>query len=194
MEEIWKDVVGYEGLYQVSNLGRVKSLARTIISTSKWGGIWKYQTKGIILKQYKNKYWMVDLCKDGKPKHFLVHRIEYEAFYGKIPEGMQVNHIDENTFNNRLDNLNLLTPSENINWGTRNERVRIKKLGKKGKLSNKNNIPVLQHTIDGEFVKEYPSVKQAQRETGFKYIYDFTRRTDNIAYGYRWEYKEKKAS
>ena len=57
--------------------------------------------------------------------------IEYEAFNGPIPEGMQVNHIDENTLNNNLENLNLMTPSENINWGTRNERDRLKKINKK---------------------------------------------------------------
>ena len=130
MEE-WKDIVGYEGLYQVSSEGRVKSLDRTVLGKNRWGGKRLRTFKGAILKQFFNHYWIVDLCKNGVPQHHLVHRVEYEAFYGPIPEGMQVNHIDENPLNNRLENLNLLTPSQNINWGTRNERDRFKKLNKK---------------------------------------------------------------
>ncbi len=128
--EIWRDVLGYEGLYQVSNLGRVRSMDRTVIGKNRWGGIRPRTFKGTIIRQYSQRYWMVDLCKNGNKKHFLVHRIEWEAFHGPIPPGMQVNHIDENCKNNNLDNLNLMTPSENVNWGTRNERDRIHKLGK----------------------------------------------------------------
>lgn len=193
MTEIWRDIEGYEGLYQVSNLGRVRSLDRTVVGKNRWGGLRERTFKGQILKQFFTHYWMVDLCKDGNSKKYLTHRLEWTAFYGPIPEGMQINHIDENPHNNTLDNLSLATPSENVNWGTRNERDRLKKLGKKGKL-NINNQPIIQYTIDGKFIKEYPSVKQAQRETGYKYIYDFKRRPNNIVYGYRWEYKEKKAS
>lgn len=131
MEEVWKDIVGYNRLYQVSSEGRVRSLDRTVLGKNRWGGIRQRTFKGTILKQFFHHYWIVDLCKNGISRHHLVHRVEYEAFYGPIPEGMQVNHIDENPLNNRLENLNLLTPSQNINWGTRNERDRLKKLNKK---------------------------------------------------------------
>lgn len=131
MVEIWRDIPEYEGLYQVSNLGRVKSVDRTVIGKHRWGGLRERTFKGKILKQTFHFYWMVDLCKNGVKKHYLVHRIEWEAFKGTIPNDMQVNHIDENKYNNNLDNLNLMTPSENINWGTRNERDRLKKIGKK---------------------------------------------------------------
>jgi hypothetical protein len=126
--EKWRDIEGYEGLYQVSNFGRVRSLDRVVFQKNRWGQLWKVTYKGTILKQYKQPYYLeVDLCKDGVKKHHLVHRIEYEAFNGKIPEGMQVNHINEIKTDNRLENLNLMTPSENINWGTRNERDADKK-------------------------------------------------------------------
>ena len=142
--EIWKPVLDYIGLYEVSNLGRVRSL--------------KFN-KFRILKPFKTKkgYLHVDLCEDGKRKEFNIHRLVWETFNGKIPDGMQVNHIDENKLNNRLDNLNLMTPKENTNYGTRNKRASVAMTN--GKLSD----PVLQLTLDGELVREWPSMSEADR-------------------------------
>lgn len=115
MEEIWKDIEGYEGLYQVSNLGNVKSL--------------KYMRTNIphnLKKHLTPKgYYQVCLQTGSWHKYPLVHRLVYEAFVGKIPEGMQVNHINETKTDNRPENLNLMTPKENVNFGTRNERVSV---------------------------------------------------------------------
>jgi len=124
--EIWRDIEGYEGLYQVSNYGRVRSLDRTTFANSRWGKVRSMNFKGRIIKQFvgKNGYMKVSLCKDGKVHSKDIHRLVYEAFIGEIVEEMQVNHIDENKTNNKVENLNLLTPKENTNWGTAIERMK----------------------------------------------------------------------
>ena len=141
--EEWRPVKGYESLYDVSNWGRMRSL--------KFG-------KVRVLKPCKGKdgYFRVGLRKVGKYKCFLVHRLVWEAFNGSIPEGYEINHIDENKHNNRLDNMNLLTHRQNMNWGTG-----IKK------RSENNSQAVLQLTLDDELVKEWPSATEAGRH-GFK--------------------------
>lgn len=145
MKEIWKPVLDYIGLYEVSNLGRVRSL--------KYGKI-------RILKPVKTKdcYLRVGLRKDGKQKWFLVHRLVWEAFNGEIPEGMEVNHINEIKTDNRYpENLNLLTHGDNVNFGTRNKRVSV------AMTNGKQSDPVLQLTLDEKLIKEWPSMTEAAR-------------------------------
>ena len=115
--EEWKDILGFEGIYQASNLGRVKSLERLNARG--------YRVKEKILKPQINRrgYYQVGLYKQSIGKNYKVHRLVYEAFNGQIPEGLQVNHINEVKTDNRLENLNLMTHKENVNWGTRNERA-----------------------------------------------------------------------
>lgn len=104
MEEIWKDVVGYEGLYSVSNLGRIRR-------ESSGKGAKRYRIFGI--KRY-GKYTQVQLYKNKIRSTPYVHRLVLESFVGKMPEGNQGNHIDGNKDNNCLSNLEYVTPSENI--------------------------------------------------------------------------------
>ena len=171
IEEIWKDIKGFEGLYQVSNLGRIKSLKRP------------YGLKEKILKpQIDHRgYYRVDLWKQSIGKHYKVHRLVWETFNGSIPEGFQVNHINEIKSDNRLENLNLMTPKENTNWGTGIERS-----------AKKRSKVVLQFTLEDILIKEYPSVNQAERETGFanQHIFDCCKGKQKTAYGYKWKYKE----
>lgn len=108
-KEIWLPVKGYEELYAVSNLGRVKSL--------------KFD-KEKILKPAKRKdgYLQVVLCKNGKMKHFLIHRLVAEAFLPN-PEGLpEVNHLNENKSNNVVSNIEWCSRSYNNNYGTRTKR------------------------------------------------------------------------
>ena len=174
-KEIWKDIPNYEGLYQASNLGRVKSLERS------------YRRKEKILKPGINQYgyYQVALCKQSIVKRYLVHRLVWEAFNGTIPENMQVNHINEIKTDNRLENLNLMTAKENSNWGSRNERM-TKKL-----INGKKSKPVLQFTLDGIFVKEYPSAHQVERELGFYQgnIVNCCNGKRKTAHGFKWKYK-----
>lgn len=102
--EIWKDIVGYEGLYQVSNLGRVKSLPRATTN----GKILKVQVNRL------NKYCYVALCRDNKKMFKRVHILVANAFLGANPNKLQVNHIDGNKENNNVYNLEYCTQSENM--------------------------------------------------------------------------------
>lgn len=168
MEEHWKPVLGYEGLYEVSDLGRVKSLN------------FHRGKKEIVLKLKTNtKYHQVHLSKNGKTKYLLVSRCVWEAFNGPIPEGMEINHIDENTANNRLGNLNLLSHSQNINWGNRNTKV-AEKLGKR----------VFQFDLKGNYVNDYQSVMEAGRaiNRNFRSISDCATGKQKTAYGFIWRY------
>ena len=128
MEEIWIDIKDYEGLYQVSNFGRIKSLPRHKIKTDK------------ILKTCKNiwGYLYVSLCKDAIVKKYKVHRLVAECFLPNPDNLPQVNHKDECKTNNFVfinndgtvdldkSNLEWCTPSYNVNYGTRNKRVSYK--------------------------------------------------------------------
>ena len=173
-KEVWRDIPEYEG-YQVSNLGRVKSLER-IDALGR-----KVEEK--ILKPLitRNGYYLTGLYKNSIQKFYYVHRLVWEAFNGQIPEGLQVNHINEIKSDNRLGNLNLMTRKENMNYGSRTERS-AKKLSK----------VVLQFTLDNILVKEYPSTKQVERELGFNQgnICSCCNGRLKTAYGFIWRYKE----
>ena len=114
--EIWKDIQGYEGLYQVSNLGRIRSVDGKVTYTERHG---KRTWKGRILKGCYGecsyvKGYSVTLYKDGKPKDFLVHRLVLQTFNPTNDLNLTVNHIDGNRLNNNLNNLEWLTLEDNI--------------------------------------------------------------------------------
>lgn len=166
--EIWKDIKGYEGLYQVSNYGRVRSLDRVIfVNNPCVGENTPTHLKGKILKQhiqvkYGKKRCQTILSKNGIKEEPIIARLVYKAFVGEIPEGMQINHIDEDPSNNFVWNLNLMTPKENSNYGTRNKR-----LGETFKLNGKLSQPLDQiDRISGEVLASYPSAKEAARQLG----------------------------
>lgn len=129
MEEVWRDIVGYEGLYQVSNKGQVKSLPRIAERSNGW----KYTVRERILKQQDLKFKgdkkprkMVHL-KSGKSKHFLVHRLVAEAFLPNPYNLPQVNHKDGDPFNNDVDNLEWSTNQENAVHAYENGLMRTEK-------------------------------------------------------------------
>ena len=115
MEEIWRDIKNYEGLYQISNLGRVKRL-RFINRHLNF-------EKEKILKPYKdggNYYFVIGLHKDGKRKYKAIHRLVAETFIPNPNNYPVVNHKDENKLNNRIDNLEWCTHKYNSNYGNAN--------------------------------------------------------------------------
>lgn len=121
--EIWKDIVGYEGLYEVSSFGNVRSVDRTVFCNGKGGYTRKLKGQMIKIQKGNNGYLSVVLSKDGKIKRYLVHRLVAEAFIPN-PEGKEtVNHKDEDRYNNCVDNLEWMTKQDNCNYGTRNIRV-----------------------------------------------------------------------
>ena len=154
MKEEWRDIAGYEGLYQVSNFGRVKSLNynHTI-------------GKERILKPSitKRGYLMVVLFKNKKGKTFLIHRLVAQAFIPNPNNYPCVNHKSEIKTQNNVENLEWCDNKYNLNYGTRVERIFKKTTN--GKCSK----PVLQidPTTD-EVIAEFPSIHQVQRELGYK--------------------------
>lgn len=125
-EEIWKDIKRYEGQYQVSNFGRIKSLDRFITQLNNGKLITRrYPGKMFNLKpENKTGYVPAVLTKHNIAKYYLVHRLVAEAFIPNPDNLPQVNHKDENTSNNCVDNLEWCTNSYNVNYGSRNDKVR----------------------------------------------------------------------
>lgn len=150
--ETWKDIAGYEGLYQVSTSGRIRSLGnngkRARILTQEvtiWG------------------YCRVRLYKENeKPKHFAVHRLVASAFLGSC-EGLTVNHKNEIKTDNRLRNLEIMTMRDNCNYGTRNERV--SKHHFKSEKIRRTPVDMCDKKTH-EVIKSFPSILEAERETG----------------------------
>lgn len=151
-QEIWKPVVGYEDFYEVSNFGRVKSLPR------KWakGGMLKPSPVG-------HGYLRVCLCKNGKRERVKVHQLVMEAFVGRCPAGYEVDHIDWNPSNNRLDNLRYLPAEEN---NSRKSPEWYKNTAEA--IRRTKSKPVDQFTLDGQFVKRWSSTRETARELGLK--------------------------
>ena len=146
MKEIWRPIENFEGLYEVSNLGRVKSLAR-----KSWNGYKMIETKEVITygSKHTTGYMTKVLYKDNKHYNKSVHRLVAEAFIPNPTNKKQVNHIDEDKHNNCVDNLEWVTPRENNMHGTRIERI-----------TNKRGFKV----ICVETGKEYMSVRECARE------------------------------
>lgn len=111
MEEIWRDIKGYEGLYQVSNMGQVRGLDRMVYPNNRKA----YVVRGRILIEgfSKKNRKHVQLCKDGNKERAYTHVLVAETFLGKRPDGYHICHKDGNHLNNRLDNLRYDTPKEN---------------------------------------------------------------------------------
>jgi hypothetical protein len=118
MQEIWKDIKGYEGLYQISNLGNVKSLPRKV-NKRKCEEIIKVPT-------ISNKgYYRISLCKNGKIKYYAIHRLVAEAFIPNYDNLPCVNHKDCNTKNNIVDNLEWITYKDNNNYKNHHLKTHI---------------------------------------------------------------------
>lgn len=176
-QEIWKDIKGYEGLYQVSNLGRVKSLERNIKGRR---GITRIKEKILNLVQDKDGYFIVTLCNNGKQKTCKVHRLVGETFIKNPNNFPQINHKDENKQNNKVSNLEFCTQKYNTNYGTAIER-RCKKTRKK----------VKQFDLQGNFINSFESVTKAEKSLGIKHIYDCCNGKLKTCGGYIWRYENE---
>lgn len=188
--EEWRDIPGYEGLYQVSSLGRVKSLAKPMFYGTT-PNVRNHESamriERIMTPRVKrNGYAQIGLYQDGKAKSYTIHRLVAIVFIPN-PNGFPyVNHKDEDRLNNSVDNLEWCTPSYNIHYGTA-----IKKLSDAKRNHPAMSKPVLQFNLDGTFVAEYPSANEAARMTGIKQgnISSCCNRTTKSTNGFIWRYK-----
>lgn len=175
MIEEFRDIEGYEGKYQVSNLGNVKSLNYHRTGKEK------------ILKPRNSScdYLFVRLYINGKGKNYFVHRLVANAFIPNPNNLPQVNHKSEIKNQNTVDNLEWCTNEYNCNYGTHNKRVGEK--NKNGKCSK----PVLQFDLEGNFIKEWPSAMEIQRQLGYyqTYISACCNRKRKSAHKFIWRYK-----
>lgn len=169
---MWKDIKGYEDLYQISDDGHVRRIFK--------GG----RTK--LLKNREGLYYTVCLSKNCQKHSISIHRLVAEHFLDK-PEGKcEVNHKDGNKWNNNVENLEWVTQKENTNHA-------IKVLGKNPWGKEARKVKCFDK-YTGELVAIYPSVSEAARSTGNIYarprITEICRYGQGTAYGYKWEYAD----
>lgn len=165
---IWKDIKGYEGLYQVSNEGEVRRL-------------WKSKTH-ILSPSNSLGYSYVNLCKHGKATRMTVHRLVAEAFVPNPDGKPEVNHINELKSDNRAKNLEWMTSSENQNHGTANARRR----------TNARAYKRVLQMSEGEVINRYPSLKEASRATGISVsnLSRCCRGVLNTVRGFQWKFDD----
>ena len=183
MKEIWKDIKGYEGYYQVSNFGQVRSVDREIVNEGNRGKSKTSHYKGRILSAgERNKgYLMVVLTKNSKMKSFAVHRLVAQAFIPNPNNYPQVNHIDENKTNNRVDNLEWCTCKYNVNYGSWKEK---QSKAHKGLYSKK----VVQIDKQGNYITTFNSITEAERITGIRHISTVACGKRKYAGGFIWKF------
>jgi hypothetical protein len=168
-QEIWKPVKDFEGLYEVSSLGRVKSLDREVIYSD--GRVFKYS--GNIMKHSINRgYHYVNLIKNTKPYSKKVHRLVAEAFVPNPQNKTFIDHIDTDKDNNSADNLRWVTQSENMNNEITKQKIIFSmRNGLTAKMiqTKKDNgsIKVIyQYDLNGKFLRSFESISEAARLTG----------------------------
>lgn len=167
MKEIWKDIKEYEGIYQVSNLGKVKR-----VKTNR------------VLKGCKDKggYLRVNLSKNSVTSTNTLHRLVAEAFIPNTDNKPEVNHIDEDKTNNRVDNLEWSTRKDNLNYGTRNKRI-----------SKTQSVPIIATNIKTGKSTEFYGTNDCARRLGL-YSSNITRVLKGVSKqtgGYKFKYKTK---
>ena len=163
MTELWMDVIGYEGIYKVSNLGRIKSLDRLDASNHK--------LTGRELKQKTNRggYSQVTLFKNSSRKTVSVHRVVASCFVPNPSDYPVINHKDENKLNNKVANLEWCSQKYNANYGSRNKRI----------IRDRKKAVVGTHVKTGEKIK-FESIREAERNGFF---------SSNVSKCCRGEYK-----
>lgn len=194
--EEWRDIEGYEGLYKISSLGKIKSLERKIACKNCTERIIKEK----IIKQshgIKNKtYLRASLSKNGSKKTYLVHRLVADAFILNPESKLEINHKDCNKLNNNINNLEWCTHKENVNHAWESglmEKTRTLGLKNLNDFSQKIRKPVLQYDLNGKLIKEHLSQVQAEKSLGkgnTGNVGRCCRGELKIVYGFIWRFKQ----
>ena len=167
MNEIYKDIQGYEGKYQISNLGNVYSLI----------------TNKILKPRLTlDGYYQVDLCKNGVKKHLYIHRLVAQSFLDNPKNYKIVNHKDENSMNNIVSNLEWCDSTYNNNYGNC-----------KRKISEANSIKINQYDMDGNFIKQWLGINNIEKclKINKGNICMCCKGKRNNAGGYKWKYTQE---
>jgi hypothetical protein len=201
--EIWKDVPGFEGLYQVSNLGRIKRLATTtvkIFTTEVINEAGQYcsitrrrkeiEIKERILNPVKSPgfYLAATLCKRNITTQVLLHRLVANLFVPNPDNLPIVNHINNNKHDARAINLEWCTQLHNVRHA-----ISIGKAPKKPYNNTHAVKPINQYDLEGNLIKTWPSIVSISRETNFNKVYIsyvLRQAPEREAYGFRWKYSE----
>lgn len=179
MEE-WRDIKGYEGIYKISNLGRIERQEfKQILPNGAVGIIKKHILKPMV---GTNEYLYIQLCKNNHVKRYSVHRLVAQAFIPNPNGYKEVNHKDENRMNPCADNLEWCDRLYNVHYGTGMEKRAIIR-----------SIPVDRYTMDGKYLDTWVSESQYLKEhgiTGQSMILKVCKRVRPYysAYGYRWKF------
>lgn len=184
--EQWKDIPGYEGHYQVSDIGNVRSLERTA-----WNGFKYHTLKGRILKtgHQVNGYVTLALCKEGVARTKMVHRLVAQAFVPNPSHLPEVNHKKGNKDDNRASELEWVTKSDNERHA---HKLGLKIGAMKGKFNelSSNSKPVEQLNEAGELIKVWPSFAEVGRQLGYDigWVRDCAKGRRKTANGFIWKY------
>lgn len=183
MGEIWKDIEGYEGKYQISNLGRIRSV--------------KTQYKILKPDLYNGRgYANITLIKDDEKFKTVIHRLVAKAFIPNPKDKPIVNHINGNKLDNRADNLEWCTESENAEHayktGLRKGLIGEKNpfYGKRGAKSPRSR-KINQFSLDGKFIKQWGSIVEAKKETGANNIGMCCKGLYEYSGNYIWRYVDE---
>lgn len=160
--EIWKDIPGYEGLYQASNQGKIKSLDRDVdFPNSKRGAHVRHYKERVLKQSFTSTgYYMVVLSKDGIETSYKAHQIIAKSFIPNPNGYKQINHKDENPLNNNVDNLEWCDAKYNCNYGNHNKNLRESQISSRGVIIHK-------YDLLGNHVKTYRCGKDVEKD-GFK--------------------------
>src|SRR4030095_4582563 len=184
VKEIWKNIPEYDGIYQISNFGRIKSLERIIYDSRGW----ECRIRERILKNrigYR-KYWMINLNNEGKCKTYQVYRLVANAFIQNIDNKPCVNHIDGNKLNCHVSNLEFVTHLENYKHAV---SAGLTKEGTGGGY-RKEKKRIVQFDLHNNFIKEWDAISWAAKELRINRS-NIQRCLSNkiqTAYGFKWQY------
>lgn len=190
-KEIWKPIKDYEGLYEISNFGKVKSLSRNIYNLK--NKKFNRKTKEKILNCVSNKkgYLTIQLYKNGKQKQYFVHRLVAQAFINNFQNKPQINHIDGNKKNNKVDNLEWVSNLENNkhSWliGLRTNNTVCHKNNKDKRLTS-----IIQYSLNGLILKKWNCINDVTKKYGYNHsnIIACCKNKRATAYGFVWKYKK----
>ena len=174
MQEIWKDIKGFEGMYQVSNMGNVKSLNYNHTNESKM----------LIPLKRKDGYLKVRLYKNKGYGTFFVHRLVAETFIKKVPNKIIINHKDGNKSNNRVNNLEWCTQKENVNHAYKIGRKKLTRYYGRTRI-------VGQYDLNNNLIKIWETLSDIEKELGFddSAIWCCCNNKTKKSYNFIWKYE-----